>query len=107
MPLEHIKHNGIVLVANIAPYKNDRDYNRDNIGNNYVEIFVDTSLEICEKRDCKGLYKLARSGVIKEFTGVSDPFEVPENPEVQLDFDTLENQVNIVINYIKERGFVN
>ena len=104
---EIVKHNGIVLVANIAPYKNDRDYNRDNIGNNYVEIFVDTSLEICEKRDCKGLYKLARSGVIKEFTGVSDPFEVPENPEVQLDFDTLENQVNIVINYIKERGFVN
>lgn len=104
---EIVKHNGIVLVANIAPYKNDRDYNRDNIGNNYVEIFVDTSLEICEKRDCKGLYKLARSGVIKEFTGVSDPFEAPENPEIQLDFDTLENQVNIVIDYIKERGFVN
>jgi sulfate adenylyltransferase len=81
---EIVKHNGIVLVANIAPYKNDRDYNRDNIGNNYVEIFVDTSLEICEKRDCKGLYKLARSGVIKEFTGVSDPFEAPENPEIQL-----------------------
>tara|TARA_R110002074_G_scaffold69430_1_gene161897 strand:- start:2052 stop:3683 length:1632 start_codon:yes stop_codon:yes gene_type:complete len=104
---EIVKHNGIVLVANIAPYKKDRDYNRNNIGDNYVEIFVDTSLEICEKRDCKGLYKLARSGVIKEFTGVSDPFEVPENPEVQLDFDTLENQVNIVINYIKERGLIN
>lgn len=103
---EVVKHNGIVLTANIAPYKADREYNRDLIGKNYIEVFVDTPLEECEKRDCKGLYKLARQGVIKEFTGISDPFEHPEEPEVLVELDNLENQVNKVLSYVQDKGLV-
>ena len=103
---EIVKHNGIVMTANIAPYKADRDYNRDLIGKNYIEVFVDTPLEECEKRDCKGLYKLARQGVIKEFTGISDPFEHPEEPEVLVELDNLENQVNKVLSYLQDKGLV-
>ena len=77
---EIVRHGGIVLVANIAPYSEDRDFNRQLISKygKYVEIFVDTPLETCEERDVKGLYKAARSGALKGFTGISDPFERPE-----------------------------
>ena len=84
---EIVKHGGIVICANIAPYNSDRVFNRneiEKIGGKYIEIFVNTPLEICEKRDVKGLYKLARKGVIKEFTGISDPFEKPMNPEIEI-----------------------
>jgi len=78
---EIVRHGGIVVVANIAPYKEDREYNKKLISSygKYVEIFVDTSLEICEQRDVKGLYKQARAGILKGFTGISDPFEIPES----------------------------
>jgi len=78
---EIVKHGGIVLVANIAPFKEDRDYNRRLVSQygKYIEVFVDTSLEVCESRDVKGLYKLARAGKITQFTGISDPYEAPEN----------------------------
>jgi sulfate adenylyltransferase len=77
---EIVRHGGIVLVANIAPYQEDREYNKRLISSygKYIEIFVDTPLEICEQRDVKGLYKQARAGNIKGFTGISDPFEIPE-----------------------------
>ena len=83
---EIVKHYGIVICANIAPYSDDRKYNRELIEKygKYIEVFVDTPLEICEERDVKGLYTLARKGVIKEFTGISDPFEKPENPELKI-----------------------
>jgi sulfate adenylyltransferase len=84
---EIVKHGGTVICANIAPYNTDRKVNRnliENVGGRYIEIFVNTPLEICEKRDVKGLYKLAREGKIKQFTGISDPFEEPENPEVEI-----------------------
>jgi sulfate adenylyltransferase len=76
---EIVRHGGIVLVANIAPYQADRDYNKKLITRygKYHEIFVDTPVEVCEKRDLKGLYKLAREGSIPNFTGISDPFERP------------------------------
>jgi sulfate adenylyltransferase len=76
---EIVRHGGIVLVANIAPYQADREYNRQLISKygKYTEIFVDTSLDVCEERDVKGLYKQARAGTLKGFTGISDPFEVP------------------------------
>jgi sulfate adenylyltransferase len=78
---EIVRHGGTVLVANIAPYQEDRDYNRKLISTygKYVEVFVDTSIDICEYRDVKGLYKAARAGTLKNFTGVSDPFECPTN----------------------------
>ena len=81
---EIVKYGGTVICANIAPYENDREINRErieNMGGIYKEIWVNTPLEICEQRDPKGLYKLAREGKLKQFTGISDPFESPENPE--------------------------
>ena len=75
----------IAIVAFISPYKRDRDAVRAmHEGLNFVEVFVDTSLEVCEERDPKGLYKKARAGEIKHFTGIDDPYEPPENPELVL-----------------------
>jgi len=76
---EIVRHGGIVLVANIAPYEEDRAVNRALVSQygTYLEVFVDTTLETCESRDVKGLYKAARAGKITQFTGISDPFEVP------------------------------
>jgi sulfate adenylyltransferase len=78
---EIVKHGGIVIVANIAPFEEDRTFNRNLISpyGKYVELYVDTPVEVCEERDVKGLYKAARAGTLKNFTGVSDPFEIPTN----------------------------
>ncbi len=79
-----VKHGGICICSNIAPYEEDRKYNRDVISQHgkYVEVYVDTPLEVCEERDVKGLYKKVRAGIIPVFTGISDPFEEPVNPSV-------------------------
>ena len=97
---EVVKHGGIVICANIAPYDDDRLHNRkviEDMCGKYVEVLVDTSLETCEKRDVKGLYKLAREGVIKEFTGISDPFEEPSKVDFVIksddDFNDLFNNL--------------
>ncbi|MGV3486058.1 MAG: adenylyl-sulfate kinase [Planctomycetaceae bacterium] len=79
----------IVLTAFVSPYRLDRQRVRKQIegageGGDFVEVFVDTPLEVCEARDPKGLYKKARAGEIKHFTGISDPYEPPENPEIHL-----------------------
>lgn len=81
---EIVRHGGIVLVANIAPFEADRAANRALIGQygTYLEVFVDTTLETCEARDVKGLYKAARAGTLKQFTGISDPFERPVTAHV-------------------------
>ncbi len=81
---EVVRHGGIVLCANIAPYARDRAWNRHSmtaLGGTYLEVYVDTPLEVCEERDVKGLYAKARAGEIKQFTGISDPFEAPCRPE--------------------------
>jgi len=81
---EIVRHGGIVLVANIAPFEEDRAVNRRLVSQygTYQEVFVDTTLETCEARDVKGLYKAARAGTIKQFTGISDPFEMPTSAHV-------------------------
>ena len=97
----------LLLKPNIAPFENDRQANRDKISENgeYIEIFVDSSIETCEKRDVKGLYKLARDGVIKEFTGISSPFEVPSKCELVLDGSLpLEQNVNKIVNILETRS---
>jgi sulfate adenylyltransferase len=71
-----VKNGGICVCANIAPYREDRLYNRKNIPN-YIEIYLSTPIDVCEKRDVKGLYKKARDGTLKHFTGIDDPFEEP------------------------------
>jgi sulfate adenylyltransferase len=84
---EITKNGGIAICAPIAPYARTRRIVRDMIEpvGGFVEIHVSTPLELCEERDRKGLYALARAGKIKEFTGISDPYETPENPEMDID----------------------
>ena len=86
---EITKHGGIVICAPIAPYRNDRKINKELISKygRYIEVFVSTSLEKCEERDSKGLYKLARLGRLKKFTGISDPYEKPKNPDITINSD--------------------
>ena len=106
---ETVRHGGIAVAANIAPFEEDRQYNREKISNegHYIEIFVNTSIEECEKRDVKGLYKLARQGIIKDFTGISSRFDIPKNCEITLDDKkSIEENVNLVIGYIKDKGLV-
>ena len=86
---EITKNGGIAICAPIAPYEHDRRINRELISKvgSFIEIFVNTSLEKCEERDSKGLYKLAREGKIKEFTGISDPYEEPKSPDIVINSD--------------------
>ena len=93
----------VVVAAFISPLKKDRDKIKEIIGKeNFVEIFVHTSLEECEKRDIKGLYKKARSGEIKNFTGISAPYENPANPDVLVETEknSLESSVEKVLSTI-------
>ena len=99
----------IAMTAFISPYRKDREWVRLLVGKeNFVEIFCDCSLEICEKRDVKGLYAKARRGEIPEFTGISAPYEVPENPELHLKTDkmSLNDCVDVVVNYLLERAII-
>jgi len=92
----------IVLGAFVSPYKKDRKNIKDIVGNdNFVEIFVNTSLEECEKRDVKGLYEKARKGEIKDFTGINAPYEAPENPDVEVITDELSVQESVELIYSK------
>ena len=103
-----LSRNGVVAVsAAISPYRNIRDENRALIGD-FVEVFVDAPLEECEKRDPKGLYKKARSGEIKEFTGVSDPYEEPLNPEIvcHTDKETVEESAAKILDKLKDLGYI-
>jgi len=96
----------IVLAAFVSPYKKDRENIAHIVGNdNFVEIFVNTSLEECERRDVKGLYKKARAGEIKDFTGVNAPYEAPDSPDVEVITDdlSLEDSVLKIYNEIKSK----
>ncbi len=108
---EITKNRGIAVCAPIAPYLVDRTSNRKLISKygGYIEVYVNTSLEICENRDSKGLYKLARKGKIKDFTGISDPYESPENPEVILNSDgslSPEQLVDILYKKLIQLGYI-
>lgn len=95
----------IVLTAFISPYRSDRQSARDIIGEkNFIEIYVSTPLEECEKRDVKGLYKKAREGEIPNFTGISSPYEKPENPDITIDTSkcSLEDAVSMIVKKLNE-----
>ncbi len=97
----------IALTAFISPYRRDRDAVRAALGEgNFIEIFVDAPLDVCEKRDPKGLYKKARAGELKGFTGIDDPYEAPVKPELVLDSGnkTAEVLADEVLAYLKTRG---
>ena len=92
----------IVLTAFISPYLEDRQAARELIGNDFNEVFVDTDIEECIKRDPKGLYKKALAGEIKGFTGIDAPYEKPINPEVILSNLSISESVEFLINFIKK-----
>ena len=97
------------LTAFISPYRADRDKVREILGaGEFIEIYVNASLETCEKRDPKGLYKKARAGEIKNFTGISDPYEAPEKAELVLDADnkSISELSDEVIAYLDKKGLL-
>lgn len=95
---EIVRHGGLVIVANIAPFAEDRAYNKKLISSwgDYNQIYVDTPIEECERRDVKGLYAGARAGTIKNFTGVSDPFEVPTDSALDLTLMSVDSTLDAV-----------
>ena len=98
----------IALAAFISPYRADRGKARQAAGGEFVEVFLKCDLSICEERDTKGLYKKARAGEIKEFTGVSAPYEEPNEPELVVDTgkESIEESTGKVLELLKERGIV-
>lgn len=95
----------VVLAAFITPFRKDRALLRELIGHNFIEVFVDTPLDICEKRDVKGLYQKARNGEITNFTGISSPFEVPEKPDVHIitNKQSLDDSIRIILDQVLPR----
>jgi sulfate adenylyltransferase len=107
---EIARHNGTVICAAISPYRNTRSEARKMVGEErFVEIYVNTPLEVCEERDVKGLYARARRGEIKGFTGIDDPYEAPEDAELVLNTvdRTPEENARAIVTYLEERGFLN
>ena len=99
----------ITLTAFISPYREDRQLARDLAGSDdFIEVFADASLESCEERDPKGLYKKARAGQIPEFTGISAPYEAPENPELHIRTDqhSIEECVEMVLSYLRDKKLI-
>ena len=96
----------VVLAAFVSPYKKDRENIKSIVKDvNYLEIFINTSIEECERRDVKGLYKRARAGEIKNMTGISAPYEAPENPDIEIktEEETLNESVERIIAFIKPK----
>jgi len=96
----------VAITAFVSPFKADRDKVRSIIGNSdFIEIYCAANLSVCEKRDTKGLYKKARLGEIKEFTGISSPYEIPENPEIIIDTGIigLTDSVQKIITYLDKK----
>jgi len=96
----------IVLTAFISPFRGDRNRARNLVGEDFVEIYCACSLEVCEERDVKGLYRRARSGEIKEFTGISSPYEPPNHPELILETGkfSVDECVEQILGYLRHRG---
>ena len=106
---EVVRHGGGVICAAISPYRATRNECRSMIGSDrFCEIFVATPLEVCEDRDPKGMYALAREGKVKGFTGIDDPYEPPPNPEITLDTVNCSAEENAerIVAYLIERGFI-
>jgi sulfate adenylyltransferase len=106
---EIVRHGGIAICAAVSPYRGTRNDVRNMVGaDRFIEVFVDTPLEVCEQRDAKGIYAQARRGEIKNFTGVDDPYETPLNPEISIDTvsDTAAQNARRILSYLVLQGFV-
>jgi len=98
----------IIITSFISPYRSDRDLARQRVPDGkFIEVFLDVSLEVCERRDPKGLYRKARAGEIAEFTGVSAPYERPGSPELALDTETqsVDACIDTIVDYLERHGF--
>lgn len=100
--------NVLTLVSFISPFKQERDISRSLIGQDFLEIFVDTPFAVCETRDPKGLYVKARKGEISQFTGISSPYEPPDHPEIVLhtDVESVDESVERIVALLTERGYL-
>ena len=99
----------ITITAFVSPFNNDRNKVRNIIGSkDFIEVYCSADIDVCERRDTKGLYKKARLGEIKEFTGISSPYEAPVNPEIVVDTGSLNlnDSVEEVINYLREQNLI-
>lgn len=98
----------IALTAFISPYRADRKKARELVPDSFIEVYVKCDLDVCEGRDTKGLYKKARAGEIKDFTGISAPYETPENAEIVVDTasQTLEESAAAVLEALQQRGII-
>jgi sulfate adenylyltransferase len=107
---EVTKHRGIAICAVVAPFANARDKVREMVTEvgGFVEVYVNTPLTTCEKRDRKGLYKKARAGLIQNFTGVNDPYEAPTSPELSIDTSHMKvsDAISLIINQLKALGYM-
>jgi sulfate adenylyltransferase len=106
---EIVRHGGVAICAAVSPYRAARDEVRNLMTKrHFVEVFVDTPLVVCEERDVKGIYAQARAGKVKGLTGIDDPYEPPENPELTLDTinHSAETNARLILEYLCERGFV-
>lgn len=104
---EVVRHGGLVVAALVSPYRDTRDEVRAMVGDNdFIEVFVDTPLDVVEERDVKGWYAKARAGEVKEFTGVDDPYEPPVSPELTLlTVDTTpQDNARVVLSYLGAHG---
>jgi len=104
-----LSRNGVpVITAAISPYRDIRDEARTKMDGRFIEIYTKAPLEVCEERDVKGLYAKARAGEIKEFTGISDPYEPPEDPEILIETDkqSPEESAQQIITYLEERELI-
>jgi sulfate adenylyltransferase len=106
---EVVRHGGLVVAALVSPYRQTRSEVREMVGEGrFIEVFVDTPLAMVEQRDVKGWYAKARTGEVKDFTGVSDPYEPPESPELTLQTTdtTPTGNAQLVLEYLESRGFL-
>ncbi len=106
---EIVRHGGAAICAAVSPYRTTRNEVRNLVGaDRFIEIFVDTPLEVCEQRDTKGIYAKARRGEIKNLTGIGDPYESPQNAEIviETDLSSPEQNAGFILAFLKERGFV-
>ncbi|HXH40093.1 MAG TPA: bifunctional sulfate adenylyltransferase/adenylylsulfate kinase [Thermoanaerobaculia bacterium] len=106
---EVVRHGGVAVCAAVSPYRTARNSVRELVGSDhFIEVFVDTPLEVCESRDAKGMYAQARRGIIKGFTGIDDPYEPPSAPEIVLDTTqaSAEENARRIVAMLQGRGFV-